>query len=352
MLISLDSSLKYNEVAQADHSRFLSHFTDRVVSYKSTSDAAYGRDMSRQATQSIFVIHDNIGTATGHHRGYLAYLEYCWAQHLVPVITPDVIWQGLLCELAVQIKNDPESFRSLFTTSPDKKTLVVNTLNPILQPAEFIPMLSDCVPTRVDLFLPEFSTTNDASRMACYASFMDMVSPYYDYMLCACGFPAVLVLGTADDYGRLALAWQAVTALLVQKLDQAVLKSVETINMVLTQLAQEIAEAAEVQAVASGFWRDMFYTERCGSGSDQVVGGWMSKLYLQPPNSPRLAGRFEPHIAQVDYTYVTDNTKRELTMHVGILASMLETVGEYHAAIPLFRCVVTEKLPAVVCDID
>ncbi len=53
------------------------------------------------------------------HRNYMEYLAKCYNDHLGVVLTPDVVWYTLLCELALVIKADPQRYLQLFR--PDQK---------------------------------------------------------------------------------------------------------------------------------------------------------------------------------------------------------------------------------------
>ena len=54
------------------------------------------------------------------HLNYLEYLEICWKWHYGAVISPDILWHIFLCELALVIAANPDTYRSLFTESPDQ----------------------------------------------------------------------------------------------------------------------------------------------------------------------------------------------------------------------------------------
>ena len=86
-------------------------------------------------TQSLFLRHVNMPKdASLYHRNYLEYLEKCWADHLGIVITPDILWFTVLSELVGVVKESPEPYRHLFTTSHEKKEIVVFAEREIVMP--------------------------------------------------------------------------------------------------------------------------------------------------------------------------------------------------------------------------
>lgn len=62
--------------------------------------------------------------ATLLHKNLMHYLTLAWYNHFSVVISPDMIFYTILCELAEIIKKQPESFRHLFTDSTEKKQIL------------------------------------------------------------------------------------------------------------------------------------------------------------------------------------------------------------------------------------
>jgi hypothetical protein len=58
------------------------------------------------------------------HKNLMHYLTLAWYNHFSVVISPDMIFYTIMCELAVQIKSEPDAYRHLFTDSTTKKELI------------------------------------------------------------------------------------------------------------------------------------------------------------------------------------------------------------------------------------
>lgn len=63
------------------------------------------------------------------HKNLMHYLTLAWYNHFSVVISPDMIFYTILCELAEQIKSDPDAYRHLFTDSTDKKEIITISNN-------------------------------------------------------------------------------------------------------------------------------------------------------------------------------------------------------------------------------
>ncbi|MDA1281002.1 MAG: DUF4419 domain-containing protein, partial [Chloroflexi bacterium] len=191
MLVELKPYLKPGVPSEAQsHEKFLTGLTDKNWSYE-----------SRLHSQSLFPIADDIGNERRlYHRGTMAYFEHCWSNHYVAVLTPDMLWYDLLCELATVIKSDPERFRKFFSETEEKQHIIVPSESLTVLPLGLvIDALRNVVPTSIDEFLPEFTTTTRRARSARYAAFCDAMSVYYNYSMYMCGIPAVHVKGTHED---------------------------------------------------------------------------------------------------------------------------------------------------------
>jgi hypothetical protein len=58
------------------------------------------------------------------HKNYLHYLTLAWSNHFSVVISPDIIFYTVLCEIADEILTSPDDFRHLFTDSAQKKGIM------------------------------------------------------------------------------------------------------------------------------------------------------------------------------------------------------------------------------------
>ncbi len=275
-----------------------------------------------------------------YHINYLDYLEFCWAYHYIPVLTPDILWFGLLNEVASVIRDNTEVVRPLFSTKPDKQEITVLTSDPEVIPLDsIVEQLKRLIPSGTDTYLPEFSTTTPPARFAHYAAFCDAVSPYYNYSMFMCGLPAIRVEGTVEDYVKLAEAWRGLPDLL-KGCDPSFFASVQH-NLEVLALHVEGARSNRslAQELAREFFGNMFACEKCGSGSQTEVSGWITSFQRIQPKRPQYSSNFAPQIAKVEYKAL--DSGREFTMLYGLFSSELAD-GVAH---PQFSPLVFERTP-------
>jgi hypothetical protein len=258
------------------------------------------------------------GDVQGVHRNYIEYLEGCWAGHMPAVMSPDIMWFTILSELAAHIVKNADHYRPIFTTAEEGKTeIVVQTDSPTMLPVDkVIGELHRLCPTDVDKYIPEFSTSTKLSTLAVQATFLEAVSPYYDYMMMLCGIPKVRLDGTEEDWQRIEQSIAAI-ATTANPLPEA--------NDYLVKVASKVMQImGSLRFSNSEFWGDMFRIGHCGSGHQAVVEGWIGDLFLAPP---KLAypHNFPTHISKVAYKeLVTGNT---FTLHAGLLSSAVDSDG-------------------------
>jgi hypothetical protein len=224
------------------------------------------------------------------------------------VFTPDILWNSLLAELAAVVKSDPESYRPLFTDSPDKKEIIVFSGDPVIMPISvLIDALKSVVPTDTKAFLPEFSTSTMRSKHAFNCNFADMCSPYYNYSMMCCAFTLIDVRGTKDDYQRIVNSWDSL------KVKFTPIKAY--MNKV-GKLLRNIVDNLD----STSFWEKMLTFKFCGSGSDVEVSGWLTDIYV---TQPKLAypTNFAAHVAKVSYKNIDDG--KNYVMFDGLFFSKL-----------------------------
>lgn len=298
-------------------------FTQRNSGNKSTWDSKQNKYI---ASEDYKYRQTNI-SGDLYHKNYIEYLEKCWSDHLIAVITPDIIWYTILCELALLVGENAEKYRYLFTDSKDKKEISVPTGDPVVIPLDLlIKELKNLVPTDVNLFLPTFSTSNEKSIFAGYAAFCDMVSPYYNYSMYCCGIPYIRVDGTKEDYSKLMNYWVNISGLFIESNREWCTKVSNLLSDIIRNLD------------SSAFWQKMFYLERCGSGSNKEVCGWWKDFYRVQPDL-RYPHNYSTHISNVSYKFL--NTGENFIMKNGLLFSKLEDDG---LLVPQFGQIIYQKV--------
>ncbi len=305
MRIDLNTNLKVQTPRRVrEKQSFLESFTDKKTDWQ-----------TKATTQTTFVSSETV-TGTVYHRNYLEYLEYAYAHHYGVSLTPDIFWYTVLCEVALIISESVEKYRNLFTDSPDKKTIEVWQAGPEyhIPLDQVMAKLKELVPTNIDTFLPEFSTTVPASRFSRYAAFADAISPYYDYCVQACGLPYINLEGTKEDWQRVL---QSVGKLLNLFPDES-----QYLGGVIV-IATSIYEQLLFPSVP--YMQGIFFTERCGSGSDQNLCGWWTDLFRkQPEYNIRNAANFSSHVSKVNFTFIAPGYSQKYQLNTGVMSSLLE----------------------------
>ena len=80
-----------------------------------------------------------------------------------------------------------------------------------------------------------------------------MVSPYYNYSMFCCGFPAIDVRGDKADWVRLKNSWTEIGKLFTKHQSY-----IGVIEVLLDEICKSLDNA--------GFWKKMFALDHCGSG--------------------------------------------------------------------------------------
>jgi len=253
-----------------------------------------------------------------YHKNYLTYLERCYAWHAGAVVAPHHLWYMVLSELAGHIKANAEHYRSLFTNAPegsDKTEIVIvsGSLTEI-DPQVLVAYLRHMVPVGTDVFLPTFSTATMDYDVAACAAFCDAMSPFYSYSMLLCGFPRIRLEGTRDD-------WQRFLDHLGQ-IKGHMDKAAAYLGHVEEQIGKVLATYDGEPDIE--FWKGMFFTERCGSGSDTFVRGWITDFFMEQPSMPK-ATNFSSHIAKFEYKQLDTEMKYE-AFH-GLFSSRLDADG-------------------------
>jgi len=281
------------------------------------------------------------------HRNWVDYLTYAWATHQGIVVTPDIIWYTILCELTEMVSKDPAAFRDLFTTREDKALVVVVSGSMDTMPMDsLIEELKKYVPTDTSTFFPEFTTSGERERFARYAALADMVSPYYYYSTTLCGFPAIDVQGSRDDWELLRSSWDKLQSIFFPRMENQYevaavpyskhsgswsgrdINILDTYDQTKTQLYWIKRVASLIHRIADSwqdptFWGQMYKLD-CGRGSGHTeteVDGWIVQLFstVRESSDP---SRFPAHAASVKYKQLETGEKFE--MRQGLFSSRQE----------------------------
>ncbi len=279
--------------------------------------------------QQLFPIENNMD-GDFSHKNYIEYLLGAWDSHSGIVVSPDIIWYTLQCELTSLVATNSDTYRSLFTTSDKKEEVIVYSDSMTVMPLDtLVNALKKKIPSEIGAFLPEFSTSSQRAILARLAAFADMVSPYYSYGMFCCGFPCIDVRGDKADWGKLRACWNSIGKLFTKHQNY-----VAQVDAILEKICLSLDDA--------DFWKNMFSLDACGSGHQYFVRGWFEKLLEHPPDF-KMPENYPSHISTVAYTQV--NIKVDYEMKQGLISSKKDGVF----MIPEFAHIIyrKEKQPVI-----
>ncbi len=139
-------------------------------------------------------------------------IHHCYNQHFPLGLRPEVLWYAIVSEIAIHTKLNPKECAHLFTFKPDQvQTVRVRDDSLVLGSPdnnwgrtiqlfeeamrEFLP------PQTLGIFVPDFSTQTQESRVATMVSFMDAASPFFEYRVSTlCGIPRIRLHGSVQDW--------------------------------------------------------------------------------------------------------------------------------------------------------
>jgi len=241
------------------------------------------------------------------HRNYLDYLGMCWNQHYGVVISPTILWNMVLSNLAFEVNKNPETYRKYFTESDEKQEIIVEQGGHLISPKLLIDGLTGRIPTKLlkDSF-PVFSTDTEMSNIADYTAFLDMVSPYYNYGMYFCGIPKIKILGTENDWNQLMFTLGSITGI-VSEFQEYLIRIANRVSLIVGNTCD---------------YSNVFSLDRCGSGSQVLVTGWITEFFIEQPKVAYLEN-FISCISKIDYINYNEGGK-EYRMYAGLFSSEIE----------------------------
>lgn len=240
------------------------------------------------------------------HRNYIDYLSLCWKKHYGAVISPTILWNMVLNNLAFTVNKFPDTYRKYFTDSDKKQEIMVQQGGNRIDPALLIANVSSKIPSDIlENIFPDFSTNSEKSLLANYTAFLDMVSPYYNYSMFMCGIPKIKVEGTSADWRLFANNCDKI-ALLIPEF-------ASYLNNVRSRILSISTEDCN--------FSEMFELERCGSGSQVEIAGWINDFFIETPRV-RYADNYISCISKIDYHCYNDG--KDYRLYAGLFTSKID----------------------------
>lgn len=285
---------------------------DNCINKALSNDAVTYNWKNKTIVTTEEVVFNTVPTdAYDYHYSYLGYLQNAYARHEGIVVAPHTMWYSLVCEIAQHVVSNSKQYARLFTKTPDTKINIAVPCNNEHEPLrinDIYEALVGYVPINTELFLPKFTTSTDMSSAATLASFLETCSPYYNYFMLACGYPSIMIDGNNEDW-ELYKDRASSLASEFSKMDSDDGISQHINNNVLPIIDKIMEKDVE-------FMSGIFSQKPCGSGSQQLVDGWFTKMFMKIPSQPEVSN-FATHITKVPYTTLPSGTKWNLCFMLG-----------------------------------
>ena len=202
---------------------------------------------------------------------FLMAMNTAYDRHYPIVLSPDMIWLLILGGLASHVNANPEKLRDKFVAHQGKLLLNIDRDefvrgNPNNDWEGAFAEFSEKIRTHTgpethDLIVCGFSTTGAVERAAMEVALMDTLQSYFTYAVTtACGFPAITLEGTVED-------WQLLRA----KAEDLVQYDLDWWIPHLLPVLDQFIVASE-GAPDKKFWCDFYKRQNPGSGAPRIHG--------------------------------------------------------------------------------
>jgi hypothetical protein len=205
----------------------------------------------------------------------VAAVHQAFMDHRPLCLSPDIIWLMIIQGVAHHINVHAEELRSRFVSHEGTIKIQVRRddfvkgtpENPWSEVfAEFSSPIRDYVGSKIDLFLPNFSTTGPVERAAAEIVLLNAMQPYFEYeVYTGCGIPSITLEGTYQDWMALSVRAQGFREL-------GLGLWIDLLAPILGQFTR-----AAVGHVESTFWRSLY--KRNDQSGGPVITGWITAFF-------------------------------------------------------------------------
>lgn len=306
-----------------DNSKWLKH----ALPTKPGSETFTSSDYEEEST--------SINEKDFTHSGFIQYLAIAWADEKGIVLRPDMFHHLICCEIAKDVIANPETYRSLYTKSKEKKNIDIVTMG---DDDEFIRLLDLKLGNEIPHkeFKSQMTDVKFISQPENYETvkricFANSATPFYNYSRSRCGFPSITIPDVLQDWVNLydfiikminiigteckyvpKNSWDYEKELSVVK---CLRKSSVNIKEIIDNFNDNTFLKNKLQTI--------FYVQddhRCGSGHDfpYNIYGWIRDFYLI--NSPLLKD-YPTHLPYLPYKF---NGVGNFSIVSGLISSKLQ----------------------------
>lgn len=229
-----------------------------------------------------------------HAHPVLEAVHLAFAGHRPLTLSPDAVWLMIAQGVANHIGLNAEALRSRFVAHEGRAKLTVrrddfvkgSPENPWPEMvASFCEKIREHVGSQSDLFVPDFSTTGPADRVAGQIVLMDAMQSYFEYVFATrCGIPSITLEGTTDDWASLSRRLDGFAGLGLDGWFAA-------LRPILVEFARASAGEADVD-----FWRSIYKSHDMSGGP--YITGWIAAFfpYLKDSRTGKATVPIEEHL--------------------------------------------------------
>lgn len=251
------------------------------------------------------------------HTGFIQYLAIAWADEKGIVLRPDMFHHLICCEIAKDVIANPETYRSLYTNSKEKKEIeiVAGCDNEFIRLLDLA--LSNEIPHKE--FKSQMTDVKFISQPESYEivkriCFANSATPFYNYMRSKCGFPSIIIPDVLQDWINLYDFIRKMADIIGTECKyvprnswdhEKELSIVKCLRKSSVNI-KEIIDNFNNQTFLEEKFQSIFYVEddhRCGSGHDfpYNIYGWIKDFYLK--SSPLLKD-YPTHLPYLPYKFI------------------------------------------------
>ena len=219
--------------------------------------------------------------------GFVSAVLVAWDSHRPLILSPDHFWLLILQGVSDHVTMHSDKVRDGFVNFSGKQTLTVVRDHFVLDSSEndwegvveeFVAQIDQftCANT-TSLLTPKFSTTSHLTMIAAKVTVMDVCKSFFNYLvLTRCGFPSVMMEGSANDWKQLRERTESL--LDSDKLVADFAKDWrETLLPILAKLEKQAADPSNPD---TDFWNSMVKIDGSrGSGAYSWMNGWLNKFF-------------------------------------------------------------------------
>lgn len=139
-------------------------------------------------------------------------LMQAWSEHRPVVLSPDVIWLLICQQFSHYVSQNPEKVRHLMVDHKGRQQLVVRVFDKPQSVAAWGSVIDEFAGDIAantnngiaSALVADFTTTAVDERIASEVTLMDVVKPYFEYIVVygVCGIPSITVTGTPQDWHK------------------------------------------------------------------------------------------------------------------------------------------------------